>query len=83
MAMAMTMTVSDTNSTPNAFPSPPPSAAAAGGGCKRKYIMTLLEAVSTAATVTRLGNFWNFLATNFITKVALMFGDFLGSYEKH
>ena len=35
------------------------------------------------SSVTRLGGFWNFLATNFITKVAQMFGDFLGSCEKH
>ena len=33
--------------------------------------------------VTRLGNFWNFLATNFILKVAQMFGDFLGTCENH
>ena len=35
------------------------------------------------SSVTRLGGFWNFLATNFITKVAQMFGDFLGSCEIH
>ena len=33
--------------------------------------------------VTSLGDFWNYLATNFITKVARMFGDFLGSCEIH
>ena len=31
------------------------------------------------ASVTRLGDFRNFLATNLITKVAQMFGHFLGS----
>ena len=36
---------------------------------------------SIADMVARLGDFWNFLVTNFITKVAQMFGDFLGSYE--
>ena len=33
--------------------------------------------------MTRLGDFWNFLVTNFITKVAQMFGDFLGSCENY
>ena len=32
---------------------------------------------SIADMVARLGDFWNFLVTNFITKVAQMFGDFL------
>ena len=36
---------------------------------------------SIADVVARLGDFWNFLVTNFITKVAQMFGDFLGSCE--
>ena len=31
------------------------------------------------SSVTRFGDFWNFLAINFITKVAQIFGDFLGS----
>ena len=31
----------------------------------------------------QIGRILEFLATNFVTKVALMFGDFLGSYEKH
>ena len=35
------------------------------------------------SSVTRMGDFFNFLATNFITKVAQMFSDFLGSCEKH
>ena len=30
------------------------------------------------SSVTRFGDFFNFLAINFITKVAQMFGDFLG-----
>ena len=33
--------------------------------------------------VIRLGDFWNFLAINFVTKVAQMFGDFLGNCENH
>ena len=33
--------------------------------------------------MTKLGDFWNFLATKFITKVAQMFGDFLGGCENH
>ena len=41
----------------------------------------LLTSLSTS--VTRLGEFWNFLVTNFITKVAQMFGDILGSCENH
>ena len=32
-------------------------------------------------SVTRLGEFWNFFASNFITKLAQMFSDFLGSCE--
>ena len=35
------------------------------------------------SSVTRFGDFWNFLAINFITKVAQIFGDFLGFFEKH
>ena len=34
-------------------------------------------------SVTRLGDFCNFLVTIFITKVAQMFGDFMGSCENH
>ena len=30
-----------------------------------------------------MDNFWNFLEANFITKVAQMVGDFLGSCENH
>ena len=44
-----------------------------------EYILS----VSRVISVTRLGNFFIFLAINFITKVAQMFGDFLGSCEKH
>ena len=32
---------------------------------------------------TRLGDFWKLLATNFLTKVAQIFGNFLGYCEKH
>ena len=39
--------------------------------------------VLVLAIVTRLGDFWNFLSTDFITKVAQMFGGFLGICEKH
>ena len=31
--------------------------------------------------MTRFGNFFNFLATNFLTKVAQIFNDFLGYFE--
>ena len=34
-------------------------------------------------SVTRLGDFWKFLATNILTKVAQIFGNFLGCCEKH
>ena len=34
-------------------------------------------------SVTRVGNFWNLLATNFVTKVAQMFDDVLGICENH
>ena len=33
-------------------------------------------------SVTRLGDFWKFLVTNFITRVAKMFGDLLGYFER-
>ena len=33
--------------------------------------------------MTSLGDFGNFSAVNFITKVAQLFGDFLGSCENH
>ena len=35
------------------------------------------------SSVIRLGDFCNFLATNFITKVAQMIGNFLGNFENH
>ena len=38
---------------------------------------------SVVTSVTRLGDFWNFLATNFITKVVQMIGNFLGNFENH
>ena len=34
-------------------------------------------------SVTRLDDFFNSLATNFIAKVAQMFSDLLGSCKKH
>ena len=37
----------------------------------------------TIPSVTRLGNFLKFSATNFLTKVAQIFGNFLGCCEKH
>ena len=33
--------------------------------------------------MTRLGDFWKFLAINFITKIVQMFGDSWGNFEKH
>ena len=36
-----------------------------------------------SSSVTRLGDFWYFLAIKIITKVAQLFGDFLGSCENH
>ena len=39
--------------------------------------------VTTTTSVARLNDFFNFLATNCVTKVSLMFVDFLGSCEKH
>ena len=35
-----------------------------------------------ASSVTRLGDFLKFLVTNFLTKVAQIFGDYLGYFEK-
>jgi len=37
----------------------------------------------TIPSVTRLGNFLKFSATNFLTKVAQIFGNFLGYCEMH
>ena len=34
-------------------------------------------------SVTRLGDFWKLMPTNFLTKVAQIFGNFLGYCEKH
>ena len=42
-----------------------------------------LPPLSTDTSVTRLDNFWNFLATNFVKKVAQMFVDFLDNCENH
>ena len=33
--------------------------------------------------MTRLGNFWKFLAASFLANIAQMFGDFLGNLENH
>ena len=30
--------------------------------------------------MTRLGKFWNFMATNFVSKVSQMFRDFFGQF---
>ena len=35
----------------------------------------------TTDSATRLGDFWKFLVTNILSKVAQMFGDFLGFLE--
>ena len=37
----------------------------------------------TQDSVTRLGDFLNFLVAYFITQVTQMFGDFWGSFENH
>ena len=36
-----------------------------------------------ATSMTRLGDFWNFLGTKFLTKIAQMCGDSLGYFVKH
>ena len=45
--------------------------------------MSKIEKVRSELSVTRLGDFWNFLATNFVTKVAQMFCNFMGSCKNH
>ena len=35
-----------------------------------------------SVSVTRFGDFLQFLATKFLTKVAQMIGNFLGNFEK-
>ena len=37
--------------------------------------------MQSVISVTRLSDFWNFLATNFITIVAKKFHDFVDSFE--
>ena len=44
--------------------------------------MCLCERVKERDIVTRLGDFLKFLVTNFLTKVAQIFGDYLGYFEK-
>ena len=38
---------------------------------------------SVNSSVTSLGDFWKFLAKNFLTKVAKTFGDIRENFEKH
>ena len=37
---------------------------------------------SAKSSVTRLGNFWKFEVTKFLTKIAQIFGHYLGHFEK-
>ena len=39
--------------------------------------------INVRYSVTRLGNFWKFLARNVITKVQQIFGGFMGYFEAH
>ena len=47
------------------------------------WIIILLQWIQTHRQCDQIGQFWKFLATNFITKVGKMFGDFFGYIEKH
>ena len=38
--------------------------------------------LSLGTSVTRLGDFWKFLRTTILTKIAQLFEDFLGRFEK-
>ena len=38
---------------------------------------------SMESSVTRLGDFWKFVAIKFLTKVAQIIGNFLGYFENH
>ena len=38
--------------------------------------------LSLGTSVTRLGDFWKFSTTNILTKIAQLFEDFLGRFEK-
>ena len=50
---------------------------------KRSGEPNLLNSVMQVGdSVTRLGNFWKFSATKFLTKVAQMIGNFFGNVEK-
>ena len=41
-----------------------------------------MNVFSAYASVTRLGDFWKFLVTKFLAKVAQIIGNFLGNFEK-
>ena len=49
----------------------------------RHYIESYFKITLVTISVTRLGDFVNFMVTNFATKVAQMFGDFWDSFENH
>ena len=46
-------------------------------------VVNVSNLIVITTSVTRLGDFWNFLLINFITRVAQMFADFLDSCEDH
>ena len=48
-----------------------------------QILFKITKHYSLNSSVTRLGDFLNFLATNFITKEAQMFSDLLGKNENH
>ena len=48
---------------------------------QRRCLKQFAAKILFSASVTRLDDFWNFLATNFQTKVVQIFCDFLGYFE--
>ena len=46
-------------------------------------VKLVFDAGECVSSVTRLGAFWKFSATNMLIKVAQIFNDFEGHFEKH
>ena len=52
-------------------------------GTEPVVCVTERNRMSVVSSASRLGDFWKILSTNFRSKVAQMFGDFLGNLENH
>ena len=52
-----------------------------GANGKKCQMLNWTEAIWLAVSVKRFGDFWKFLTTIFVLKVAQIFGDIFSSYE--